>query len=311
MAPSVVDTRQNRLFPCGMRLLAAVLTILLALAGQQACAGASPPPAEAARQRFITATDGVRLHVRESGPPAAPTIVLVPGWTMPSWIWDAQQRALSRHWRVVAMDPRGQGGSDVPATGYDHIQRARDIGSVIAATGDRPVVIVAWSLAVLETLALIHVQGDRRIAGLVLVDNSVGEDPPPPAPVKPPQGAPPKPPHAEAMRRFVHGMFWTRRDPAWLDRLTQATLRMPEASAKTLLSWPVPRAYWKEALYATTRPVLYVIRPRWEPQAANLARHRAGTEIEIFQNSGHALFVDDPARFNAVVESFVRRRIWP
>ncbi len=294
-----------------MKLLAFVMAILSVLACVPAQANTTPPQAAQARQRFVTATDGIRLNVRESGPASAPTIMLVPGWTMPAWIWDAQQRALSRHWRVVAMDPRGQGSSDVPATGYDHIQRARDIGSVIASTGERPVVVVAWSLAVLETLALIHVQGDRRIAGLVLVDNSVGEDPPPPAPAKPPPNAPPKPPHAEAMRRFVNGMFWTRRDPAWLDRLTQATLRMPESSANTLLSWPVPRAYWKEALYATTRPVLYVIRPRWEPQAANLARNRAGTEIEIFQNSGHALFVDDPARFNAIVESFVRRRIWP
>ncbi len=265
----------------------------------------------ALRQRFVTASDGARLHVLEAGPANAHTIVLVPGWTMPAWIWDAQIRALSRHWRVVAMDPRGQGGSDVAPSGYDHVQRGRDIGAVIASTGDRPVVVVAWSLAVLETLALVRTEGDRRIAGLVLVDNSVGEDPPPPPPSPSLGKPPPKPPHAEAMRRFVRGMFWTPRDEAWLKRLTQATLRMPEATAKSLLSWPVPRSYWKEALYATSRPVLYVIRPRWEAQAENLVRQRAGTEIEIFRNAGHALFVDDPARFNAVVDGFIRRRIWP
>ncbi len=300
------------------RRSATILPALLALFGhatpaaraQAERARADAHPA-AMRRHFVTASDGTRLQVTEAGAPGARTILLVPGWTMPAWIWDAQVRAFSRSWHVVAMDPRGQGGSDIPAAGYDHVQRARDIGAVIAATARQPVVVVAWSLAVLETLALVRTQGDARIAGLVLVDNSVGEDPPPPTPPPPPPNPPPKPPHAEAMRRFVAGMFRTQRDAAWLDRLTQATLRLPEPQARTLLSWPVPRSYWKEALYATSRPVLYVIRPRWEPQAANLARNRAGTEIEIFPNAGHALFVDEPARFNAVVESFVRRRVWP
>lgn len=282
--------------------------------GPSSVLGAKPtigPATGTVRQRFVAASDGARLHVREAGPPHAHTIVLVPGWTMPGWIWEQQLRAFSRHWRVVVMDPRGQGDSEVAASGYDHIQRGRDIGTVIASTGDRPVVVVAWSLAVLETLALIRTEGDRRIAGLVLVDNSVGEDPPPPSPPPAATRPAPKPPHAEAMRRFVHGMFRTPRDDAWLARLTQATLRMPEATAKSLLSWPVPRSYWKEALYATGRPVLYVVRPRWEAQAETLVRQRAGTEIEIFRNAGHALFVDEPARFNAVVDGFIRRRIWP
>ena len=35
--------------------------------------------------------------------------------------------------------------------------------------------VIAWSLGVLDTLASIHTQGDRLLAGLVLVDNSVGK----------------------------------------------------------------------------------------------------------------------------------------
>ena len=171
--------------------------------------------------------------------------------------------------------------------------------------------VVAWSLGVLDTLAFVHTQGDLRLAGLVLVDNSVGEEPPPPTPPRPTGPPPPKPPHAEAMRTFVTHMFHVAHGSAYLDRLIQATLHTPEEAAKALLAYPLPRSYWKEAVYATTRPVLYVIRPRWVPQAENLMRNRPGTETEIFTTAGHALFVDEPARFNAVVESFIRRRIWP
>ena len=265
----------------------------------------------AVHDRYFAASDGTRLHYLEAGTAFARTIVLVPGWTMPAWIWEAQIQAFGRRDHVVAFDPRGQGHSDVPPGGYEPIRRGKDIGDLIAHLGQTQVLVVAWSLGVLDTLAFVRTHGDAHLAGLVLVDNSVGEEPPPPVPPPPTGPPPPKPPHAEAMRRFVAGMFHTPRSQAYLDRLTQATLRTPEAAARALLSYPMPRGYWKEAVYATNRPVLYVVRPRWVPQAENLARGRPGTETEIFNTAGHALFVDEPARFNTIVANFIRRRVWP
>ena len=263
------------------------------------------------RDRYFSASDGTRLHFVEAGPAQARTIVLIPGWTMPAWIWEAQIQSFARKYRTVAFDPRGQGGSDVPARGYDHVRRGQDIAELISHLAGPKPLIVAWSLGVLDTLAYVHTRGDSAIAGLVLVDNSVGEDPPPPVP--PPATGPvkPPPPHAEEMRRFVASMFRTKRDQAWLDRLTKATLRTPEDAARKLLAYPVPRTYWREATHATSVPLLYAIRPRWQPQAENLARAKAGTEIEVFPNAGHALFVDEPERFDSMVESFARRRVWP
>ena len=48
------------------------------------------------RDGFFVTSDGVRLHYLETGPPAGRTIVLVPGWTMPAWIWAPQIAAFSR-----------------------------------------------------------------------------------------------------------------------------------------------------------------------------------------------------------------------
>lgn len=52
-------------------------------------------------------SDSVELHYLEAG--SGPTLVFVPGWTMPAWIWKPQLEHFSTDHRVVALDPRGQG----------------------------------------------------------------------------------------------------------------------------------------------------------------------------------------------------------
>jgi non-heme chloroperoxidase len=259
---------------------------------------------------FFLSSDGVRLHYLEAGPPGGHTLVFVPGWTMPAWIWMPQILAFARQYHVVAFDPRGQGDSAVPRGGYEPVRRGRDVAELINRLEPQPVVVVGWSLGVLDTLASIHVAGDRHLAGLVLVDNSVGEEPPPTvSPVPRPSGAPPK--HEDARRQFVRNMFHRVPTALYLDRLTEASLRTPEAASRRLLAYPVPRSYWKEAVYATKVPVLYVVRPRWVAQGQNLVRNRPDTEMDVFNDAGHALFVDEPARFNTVTERFLHRRVWP
>ena len=59
------------------------------------------------------------------------------------------------------------------------------------------------------------------------------------------------------------------------------------------------------------KPVLYVVRPRLGGAGGEPARNRPDTETAVFTDAGHALFVDDAARFNALMDEFLRRRIWP
>lgn len=267
-----------------------------------------PPGRAAAADREFLTSDGARLHYTETG--HGHTIVLVPGWTMPAWIWDAQIADFARHFRVIAFDPRAQGDSEAAPSGYDAPRRGQDIAELIRELGPDPVLLVGWSLGVLDVLAYVHTHGDGRIAGLVLVDNSVGEEPPP-MPAPPPLHRGPPPSHEVAMRRFVQGMFHRPQNAAYLQRLTEATLHTPEAACRELLSYPVPRTYWREAIYSTAKPVLYVVRPGFAAQAENLQARRPNTETALFANAGHALFIDDAARFNAVLANFLARRIWP
>mgnify|MGYP001027677895 CR=1 FL=1 len=278
------------------------------LVGLGLCAG---PRAMAgiAQDHFFTTSDGVRLHYTLAGPPGAHTIVLVPGWSMPGWIWDRQVQAFSRRYRVVAFDPRAQGESQIAPSGYEPGRRGQDIAELIATLGPQPVLLVGWSLGVLDVLAYVHQHGDARLAGLVLVDNSVGENPPP-TPSRTPYHPGPHLPREVMMRNFVRGMFARRQPAAWLDRLTRAALRTPQAIANALLAYPVPRTYWKDAVYSTDKPVFYIVRPKFAGQAANLAAHHKDAETVVLHNIGHALFVDDAPRFDTLVQDFIRRRVW-
>lgn len=291
-----------RAFP---RLVFFVMLTVLARVGPGAAESSSQ-----VQSRYFVTSDGVRLHYLEAGPRGAHILLFIPGWTMPAWIWAPQIAAFSRQYHVVAFDPRGQGNSDVPDTGYTPGRRGQDIADLITHLAPVPVVVVGWSLGVLDTLAYVHTHGDTLIAGLVLVDNSVGEEPPP-MPVPPPLHRGPPPSHEVAMRRFVQGMFHRPQNAAYLQRLTEATLHTPEAACRELLSYPVPRTYWREAIYSTAKPVLYVVRPGFAAQAENLQARRPNTETALFANAGHALFIDDAARFNAVLANFLARRIWP
>lgn len=260
----------------------------------------------AARDVFFTASDGAVLHYSETGPPNAPILVFIPGWTMPGWIFDRQQQAFDQKYQVVLFDPRGQGSSEITPTGYDQDRRGADIGELLDRLPGR-VVVIGWSLGVLDTLAYIHQAGGAKLAGLVLIDNSVGENPPPrrlpgiPGPVLS---------HAAYMRAFVAAMFHTPQPRAYLDRLTNVALRVPPEDAAALLRYPVPRSYWRQALLSTDMPVLYMVRPHLAAQANNLLADRPNTEIAIFPKAGHALFVDDATRFDLLLERFLTAIIW-
>ena len=126
------------------------------------------------RSGFVTASDGVKIHYIEAGrlatSPSAqignpmpkdavikkgeiglsaahqfPSILFVPGWTMPAWIWQSQIDYFAHDYRVVAMDPRSQGQSSQTNDGLYPAARARDIKAVVdqlhsGAGGDRGVV---------------------------------------------------------------------------------------------------------------------------------------------------------------------------
>lgn len=274
------------------------------VAAAAVCAASAAERSAAVKSDYFTTSDGVRLHVLESPSlPGATTPVLafIPGWSMPASIWAAQLSGLARRYRTAALDPRGQGRSEVAADGYTVQRRARDIAEFLQRYPRA--VLIGWSLGALEALHYLHDHGDDRVAGLVLVDSSVGEQPRPPEGRFTEQLAQDR---HKSLESFVHAIFRSRRPDEHYRALLRDALRLPLQASIDLLSYPLPREHWRDIAWAFGKPLLYVVTPQFAAQAGNLQRNRPGTRIEVFEQAGHALFVDEPQRFNALIEDFVR-----
>ncbi|PRX45528.1 alpha-beta hydrolase superfamily lysophospholipase [Prauserella shujinwangii] len=119
----------------------------------------------------VVGAGGARIGVRVEGNEAAPAIVFVHGWAQSAKAWDRQfaDPELRRRFRMVALDLRGHGASDVPAGGYDDPETwAGDLAAVLGLAGE-PAVVVGWSYGGLVIADYLRVRGTAGLAGIVLV----------------------------------------------------------------------------------------------------------------------------------------------
>jgi microsomal epoxide hydrolase len=272
-------------------------------------AQAQQAPAAALADRWFVTSDSVRLHYLSGGSGPGPTIIFVPGWTMPAEIWEPQLRYFAGSHHVIAFDPRSQGASQRVTEGNFVDRRAQDIHELIRHLGDHHVVLVGWSLGVIEILQMIERFGTGDIAALVCVDGLIWVTP----------NSNTAAFFDSALvgmlrdRRnftaaFVRGMYHTHRNAAYLARITRAALSTPTPTAYTLMAsaYAVGRRDWRPALGHVDRPVLFVGTPFTRETADTVRARVPATRVEILERAGHAVFVDDPERFNRILESFLQ-----
>ncbi len=125
---------------------------------------------------FVTAPDGLRLHVREYGARSAPglPVVCLPGLARTTADFDELAPALAAgppQRRVIAIDSRGRGHSDhdIDHGNYNCTVELGDIVSVLIALGVGPAVFVGSSRGGVLTM-LLAAAHPTAIAGAVLHD---------------------------------------------------------------------------------------------------------------------------------------------
>jgi non-heme chloroperoxidase len=285
---------------------------------------------------FVTSWDGAKIHYVESGrsktpvgnaevgnplPPSVtitkgnisitgprqfPSILFVPGWTMPGWIWENQISHFSADYRVVAMDPRSQGDSSKPGDGNYPASHARDIKAVIDQLHLAPVVVVGWSIAVTEIASYVDQFGTNGIAGIVLVDGIANYSQAP-----------------ETLKRyfeflrfaqsnrekftndFVRNMYKKKQAEEYLQRVMKASMATPTDSA-VAMAFAGFTTDNSPALSKIDKPTVIAAASKdLMPTFQDMQKRIPGSRIETFDDAGHALFVDDAEKFNILLEEFI------
>jgi pimeloyl-ACP methyl ester carboxylesterase len=116
--------------------------------------------------RTVALPDGVRLVVWEQG--AGTPVLLLHAWGETHRSFDRLVELLPANVRLLAVDQRGAGDSDRPATGYRLVDAAADVVGVLDALDIPAAWVVGTSSGgyVAQRLALDH---PERVLGLVLV----------------------------------------------------------------------------------------------------------------------------------------------
>lgn len=117
---------------------------------------------------------GGEMEVVEHGPMNAPPIVLVHCFTCAIDWWDRMIPLLDRHHRVVAIDLRGFGGSEKPASGYSMEDQAGLVAEALNRLGVSDATVVGHSLGGTVATALAE-RFPLLVKGLVIVDQAPDE----------------------------------------------------------------------------------------------------------------------------------------
>jgi len=255
--------------------------------------------------KYFTTSDGIKLRYLSSG--QGPALIIQPGWMMPAEIFKFQLDQLASSFRVIVLDPRGQGLSeDSPDNNYVG-RRARDIDELIGFEKIDSFILAGWSLGVLDVLHYADKFGKDKLNGLVLIDGPVTTEH---------EGVQQgwknlvhdlQTNRPEFEKAFMSALFKNEQDSIFIKTLKERLSGTPTNSSFVALATHIaePKDY-SSILAKIDAPVLITLAV-WSFQLENYKQIKRNTSIEIFQ-CGHALFVDEVERFNRLIIAMTSKK---
>src|SRR6266487_3940520 len=282
------------------------------------CLGAVPACAESntGSSHMVEVGNGVSLRVIEAGKPGdALALVFIPGWSTGADIWRRQLDTFARTHRVIAFDPRSQGESTKTTNGNTPEIRAQDLHALLERLGVQRPVLIGWSQGVQDVAAYVERYGTKDLAGIVLVDAAVSD------------GADGMAARAqETAAQFKMFGVYQAHQQEYLDGMMRAIISKPggddaiarlvETGMKTpadigvaMLIADMFGVNRTPALKKIDCPTLIIA----SAKSDELARQQAAANqipharLEKIEDAAHAVFLDQPDRFDELVKSFVAK----
>jgi pimeloyl-ACP methyl ester carboxylesterase len=230
--------------------------------------------------------------------------------------FDPQVERLAGRFRVIVPDMRGHGESEKALAGHTVPTYAHDLAAVLDALDVQRAVLVGWSMGAMVAYEFLRAFGSERVAGLVIVDQ-------PPADFAWGEGYAFGLFTPEVLAEAVEGI---QTDLAavgheWAELMLHAPTpdtvaffvgeftKVPPAIAVSILVDQTFRDY-REFIPGVDVPTLVAFGgddKATSPDAGRwIAERIPGARLEIFEQSSHAPFFEEPDAFARALEEFVR-----
>ena len=253
----------------------------------------------------------MRIRLTETG--TGEPMVLIPGWACSLDVFRENIPAFAGHRRVIAYDPRSQGGSDQSVAGNNYVQRGQDLHDLLEALDLRGATLLGWSLGVFDALSYLDQFGPEGIASLVLVDESPkivkdneddwgeGNAEEVAGLIEVVNG----PGYLSFFREYMAAGFEGEAPAALLDEMTETASALRPSRAAALLDDATRQDFRAlSTRVAEQMPVMQILRKDWADAAKRwIGVNQPRARVEVL--GGHLMLVEYPAAFNAMVLSFL------
>jgi len=263
----------------------------------------------------VATPDHVSIQVQEWGEGTGPELLFIHGFAQCGLTWMRQTGAPElAEFRRLTYDFRGHGGSDKPldpAAYKSGALWADELKAVIEGSGLKRPVLVGWSYAGRIISDYLTAYGSAALGGIVFVDaathnrrefygtcnrlmrqmcsTDLGEA-------------------ITATRSFVRRCFATEQPQELIEVQLAYNMLVPVEVRAALFD---RTADYDAALTALDKPVLVLQGGKDDVVAPAMAHHLAalvpGAELKLFEEAGHAPFLEDADAFNAALAAFARR----
>jgi non-heme chloroperoxidase len=279
--------------------------------GLLAAAVCGAPAQAAPRFSEIKLSTGVRLHYAEEGPASGSPVIMLHGLSDSWFSFSKVMPLLGKRHRVYALDLRGHGNSDKPATGYLMRDLAEDVVAFMDAQKIARATIVGHSMGsfVAQQVAL---AAPQRVSRLVLIGSATT-----PNEFGGMQefydaaAALPEPVPEAFARDFQVSTIYRPVGDAFLERAIDESLKLPSRVWREL----VKGMSATEAAVALGRlriPTLVLAGekdtfavPALQPPLVAMLK---SAKLKIYQETGHAVHWERPAEFARDVDLFMNGR---
>jgi pimeloyl-ACP methyl ester carboxylesterase len=245
------------------------------------------------------------LRFREEG--GGRPLIFVTGWSLDAQVWEGQFQRFAADYRVIAYDPRAQGRSWAPGLSQSTRRRARDLAELMRALHAENAVLVGWSLGALEVLDLLDDPAAPLPRGVVFVDQSLDRGCQAPGQgggrlLKKVEGQP----QDKVVGEFVSGLFARPRPEAELQALRRVSAQMPREAGLAALQGATTGPGLRAVLQKRTVPAVCMVSQRLYDEMDCLAHELPSLQVFRFDGCGHALFLEEPMRFNQALDAFLQ-----